>query len=348
MRQSWLFVGLVAGLWACGGRTLPLGEGTTIEPIGGVGEGGSGGVSGTAGKGGSGGAGATLGGVGGVSGKGGAAGTEVFVGPGGVSGSGTTTVGGSGVGGISSQTEGGGTFSFGEGGTGVGAAPGTGGTGSSKECSSCVLSSLNQNSCQNQQQKCQQTKGCTEFAQCVFTSNCLDAPDSVACAEQNGCQASQPARQAYRQAVRCLICQGGCDESACNVSPDYCSNQPGTQGGPGGQQGPQGFGGGPAAGAGGTGSSPEACDSCQNSIAPQACQGSVNTCFNDESCSQLLNCGNQCGDDQGCFQKCFDETPAPGQQLYFNILDCYYCDVSVCGAECADVNGGFCEQIHGG
>jgi MYXO-CTERM domain-containing protein len=86
---------------------------------------------------------------------------------------------------------------------------------------------------------------------------------------------------------------------------------------------------------------PLTCDQCtQSATSGQgACSSQVNACFNNSECSALLDCFNNCGNNQSCLQGCVNQYPN-GYNMYVGIFDCV-CDTA-CPVECG--NEAFCTQ----
>jgi hypothetical protein len=92
-------------------------------------------------------------------------------------------------------------------------------------------------------------------------------------------------------------------------------------------------------GTGGTGSF-QSCDQCQQDVYPQ-CEPLYNECFNDPDCGGLLQCFDQCGNDDACANDCFD-TWNQGGQLYYQLAGCFLC--GPCEKPC-DSPTDFCDQF---
>lgn len=198
---------------------------------------------------------------------------------------------------------------------------GTGGAGGAVGvCGNCLLEAEKDGVCPFEQATCEKTKGCGEFGECLLSAGCLDKPNPQQCGQQAGCNASQQARQAFRDLSTCLACDA-C-QGNCAVPPNQCA------GGSGGT------------GAGG-GTLEEQCVACQEG-AFEVCQDSYYACVDNPACNQMLNCFQGCPEnDDFCYQQCFDQNP-DGQQGYYNLYYCYFC--TACGDSCGQLTPDLCNS----
>lgn len=77
------------------------------------------------------------------------------------------------------------------------------------------------------------------------------------------------------------------------------------------------------------------CNTCGACAEQDMCAYALDACFNNQDCSNLLDCLQGCPDDQCAFQ-CFDQFPG-AEQPYTELSDCV-----LCGACPNDCSGGGC------
>jgi hypothetical protein len=110
--------------------------------------------------------------------------------------------------------------------------------------------------------------------------------------------------------------------------------------GKGGKGGNNGKGGNPGKGGTGGTNSFQSCDDCQQAVYAQ-CEPVYEQCLNDPNCGGLLQCFNDCGNDDACANDCFD-TWNQGGQLYYQLAGCFLC--GPCENPC-DSPADFCAQF---
>jgi hypothetical protein len=258
------------------------------------------GTTGTAGTMGKGGSSVSTGGGGPTPGTGGSVGTAGHTG---TAGSATST-GGSGHG-TAGTTGSGGVSTVGAGGGGPTA------------CGGCVeKDAQNQGSaCDGAWSECFSHNGCKNLFECLTENDCFGTPSPQSCAIQNGCSSSPNNIQRLRDAVGCSQCNA-CS-GTCPMPPNGCSGGGTTTGG-----GP-----GPMV----------SCDQCQNLAYPK-CEPILNQCYDTPDCSSLLDCFQQCDEnDDQCVSVCFEKHPS-AQDQYKQLYSCFVCDscaeACMAGPEC--------------
>lgn len=115
------------------------------------------------------------------------------------------------------------------------------------------------------------------------------------------------------------------------------------RGGGQGKGGKGGKGGGPGkGGSAGKGAGPafKSCDQCQEVVYPK-CKPVYEQCLDDTQCGGLLQCFQDCGDDEKCSTACFQKWQ-DGVGLYYQVAACFLC--GTCEQIC-DSPADFCSQV---
>jgi len=119
----------------------------------------------------------------------------------------------------------------------------------------------------------------------------------------------------------------------------------GTNTGKGGSNTGKGGSGGKGGGKGGKGGSNggfKSCDQCQQAVYQQ-CEPIYEQCLGEKECGGLLQCFEDCGDDDFCANSCFEKYPG-AEGTYYQLAGCFLC--GPCEQVC-DTPADFCDQVGG-
>jgi hypothetical protein len=213
-----------------------------------------------------------------------------------------------GSGGHAGGTHPGGSSATGGGTAGTGATAGAGGGGITGpcdvgDCGACVSSDCTNALCDG------------TFTDCANNSACVDLFDCVAACSTPSCEHQCHTDNStgvvdYYAALSCLYC----DANTCSVDCDaFCPVEPPPD--PPCDQGD--------------------CDTCSSSeCAYYWCSVQIEACFGDQDCLSYESCEVGCNEDPTCIHGC-KTTLSTGAALYYDLIDCLYCDGNTCATDCA-------------
>ncbi|MBW2529262.1 MAG: hypothetical protein JRI23_34115 [Deltaproteobacteria bacterium] len=172
------------------------------------------------------------------------------------------------------------------------------------DCSSCASSNCAYFWCNAELDACFNSTDCANYETCEI--GCNGDPTCI-----KGCETSNPTGATlYYDLLNCIYC----DTTTCSVDCGaYCPIDPPPD----------------------TPCDVGDCATCGSSnCAYFWCNAELDACFNSTECGNYENCEIGCNGDPACIQGCQATYPT-GATLYYDLLNCIYCDTTTCSVDCA-------------